>query len=198
MMGIKAPIQENPTGFISDYLKESARVKTSLSAQAGRIHEIAKVITDVYKNGGRLYACGNGGSACDAMHFVEELVARYLRERPGLAAHHFADPGILTCWCNDYDFSSVYERQVQAFMTEKDVLVVFTTSGNSENILKALAAAKQKGAKTISLLGKGGGKAKGLATQELIIDSNVTSQIQEAHIAVVHLLCEYIETSLFS
>ena len=86
----KAPIQVNPTGFISDYLTESARVKTSLCLQASRIQEIAQAITDVYKNGGRLYACGNGGSACDAMHFVEELVARYLRERPGLAAHHFA------------------------------------------------------------------------------------------------------------
>jgi len=193
----KAPIQENPEGFISEYLRESARVKTSLCSQANRIHQIAQAIVDVYKNGGRLYACGNGGSACDAMHFVEELVARYLRERPGLAAHHFADPGTLTCWCNDYDFSSVYERQVQAFMSEKDILVVFTTSGNSENILKAVAAAKAKGATTVALLGKGGGKAKGLATHELIIDSNTTSQIQEAHIAVVHLLCEFIETALF-
>jgi D-sedoheptulose 7-phosphate isomerase len=197
MSAPKAPIQENPKGFISEYLTESARVKTSLCSQAETIHQIGQAIAGVYRNGGRLYACGNGGSACDAMHLVEELVARYLRERPGLAAHHFADPGTLTCWGNDYDFSSVYERQVQAFVTEKDVLVVFTTSGNSENILKALAAAKAKGAKTVALLGKGGGKAKGLATHELIVDSKVTSHIQESHIAVVHLLCEYVETALF-
>jgi D-sedoheptulose 7-phosphate isomerase len=190
-------IQQDAKKFIRDYLAESARVKTALCGQAETIERIGKTIVDVYQNGGRLYACGNGGSACDAMHFVEELVARYLRERPGIPAQHFADPGTLTCWSNDYDFASVYERQVETFVTAKDVFVVFSTSGNSENILRALNAAKARGAKTIALLGKGGGKAKGLCDHELVIDSDTTSQIQESHIAVVHLLCEYIETALY-
>jgi D-sedoheptulose 7-phosphate isomerase len=193
----KAPIQDNPDKFITEYLTESARIKTSLCKQIDQIKQIAQAITDIYKQGGRLYACGNGGSACDAMHLVEELVARYLRDRPGLPAQHFGDTGTLTCWSNDYEFKSAYERQVQALVTEKDVLVVFTTSGNSENLLMALAAAKKKKAKTIALLGRGGGKAKGVADLELIVDSNVTSQTQEAHIAIVHLICEFVETALF-
>lgn len=190
-------MQKDPEKFIREYLSESAEIKLRLIKQAGEIIKISKTLVDVIRNEGRIYACGNGGSSCDAMHLVEELVARYLRERPGIPAHHLLDPGTLTCWSNDYDFKTAYQRQVETLITSRDALVVFTTSGNSENILLAIEAAKKKGAKTVALLGKGGGKTKGLTTHEIIIDSNVTSQIQEAHIAIVHLLCEYLETALF-
>ena len=103
------------------------------------------------------------------------------------------DPGTLTCWSNDYDFASVYERQIETLATAKDILLVFSTSGSSENILRALKAANEKGATTVALLGKGGGPAKSLAKVSLIVDSDNTARIQEAHITAVHCIVEELE-----
>ncbi len=192
-----AGMQADPEQFVREYLNASAQVKIGVSAHAPAICAIGKAMVEAVRSGGRIYTCGNGGSTCDAMHFVEELVAIYLRKRPGIPAHHLMDPGTLTCWSNDVGFASAFERQVDALMTPKDVLVGITTSGNSENILLALAAAKKKGCVTVTLLGKGGGKAKGVASHEVIVDSKVTSHIQESHIAIIHLLCEYLETALY-
>jgi len=186
-----------PEDYIKKYLLEAAAVSSKLASQASHIAAIGDQLTQLFRDGGRLYACGNGGSSCDAMHLVEELVARYKRERPGIPAHHFIDGPTLTCWANDYDYASVFERQTETLVTEKDVLVVFTTSGNSENILRALEAAKKKGALTVAFLGKGGGKAKGKADLEVIIESDVTAHVQEAHMALVHMLTEQIELALF-
>lgn len=183
--------------FIQKYLLQSAELSQKLAEQSAKIAGIGEVLINVFKNGGHLYACGNGGSSCDAMHLVEELVARYKRERPGIPAHHFIDGPTLTCWGNDYDYVSAFERQASTLLTARDTLVAFTTSGNSENIIRALNAAKAKGATTVALLGKGGGKAKGLADYELIVESEITSHIQEAHMAIVHLLCEQVEVGLF-
>lgn len=179
------------------HITESARVKQSMLALTPVLLDITKSLLQVVQRGGCIYSCGNGGSACDSMHFTEELVARYHRERPGVRAHHFHDPGTLTCWCNDYDYASVFERQAQTFITDKDALIVFTTSGNSENLLRALAVANKAGAVTIGLLGKGGGKAKALVQKALIVESNATAHIQEAHIAVVHMICDQLEVELF-
>lgn len=184
-------------GALEKILDDAYQSKKSLINQASRLEEILKLSLNCINSGGTLYACGNGGSACDAMHFVEELVARYSLDRPGIKAQHFLDPGTLTCWANDYDFESAYERQVQTFLGENDLLFVFSTSGNSPNILKALSAANKAGAKTIAFLGKGGGKAKELASHSLIIESENTARIQESHIACVHALVERIEGELF-
>jgi D-sedoheptulose 7-phosphate isomerase len=183
--------------FIKEYLLQAAEVSRRLAQHSGKIAGIGELLVRVFQNGGHLYACGNGGSGCDAMHLVEELVARYKRERPGIPAHHFIDGPTLTCWGNDYDYASAFERQATTLLSDRDVLVVFSTSGNSENVIRAIKAAKLKGATTVALLGKGGGKAKGLADHELIVDSATTSHIQEAHMAVVHLLVEQIEVALF-
>ncbi|MCB0340101.1 MAG: SIS domain-containing protein [Bdellovibrionales bacterium] len=179
-------------------LTESASVKSAMAADAkllGSIASAAKVILDTVSRGGRIYTCGNGGSACDAMHFVEELVARYKGERPGIAAHHLVDPSTLSCWANDYSFASVFERQVETFCTSNDLLVLFSTSGNSENIIRAIEAAKKSSTPTLGLLGKGGGKAKALCEYSIVIPSNDTARIQEAHITLVHAFCEILEQS---
>jgi len=158
-----------------------------------QIEEAGKSILAVIKNGGTIFTCGNGGSACDAMHFCEELVARYKKDRPGIKSQHFMDSGTLTCWANDYDYASVFERQARTFCSSKDLLVIFSTSGNSENVIRAANAAKEKGSKVIGLLGKGGGKLAPLCDQALIIPSNATERIQEIHITLVHIFCEIIE-----
>ena len=149
------------------------------------------------RNGGVIYAFGNGGSACEAIHLVEELVARYLMERPGIRAQHFLDGATLTCWGNDYDFIDSFKRQVETFVTEKDVVFAFSTSGNSENILRALNSAKSLGATTILMGGKTGGKAKELASIPLVVDAPRTMRIQEAHMLIVHLICHLLENRLY-
>jgi D-sedoheptulose 7-phosphate isomerase len=187
----------DPIASIRDALDDSSRVKRELREQAARIHGIAEGIAERFRTGGRLYACGNGGSACDAMHLVEELVARYQLDRPGLPAHHLLDAATLTCWSNDYDFSTAFRRQVETMVGGGDVLVAISTSGNSENVLEAVKAARSAGALTIALTGEGGGALEELADETLAVPSRNTARIQEAHITIIHLLCELIERMMF-
>lgn len=172
-------------------------MKRALRAEAGTIHRIATLVADAFRAGHRLYACGNGGSACDAMHLVEELVARYKRDRPGLPAHHFLDAPTLTCWSNDYDFASAFQRQVEAMVRPGDVLVALSTSGSSENVLRAVHAANERGALTVGLAGRDGGRMRGVCTELLVVPSDATERIQEGHITVIHLVCELVERTLF-
>ena len=187
----------DPLALIRDALDESARVKLALRGQAPGVLRMADAVADAFRAGNRLYACGNGGSACDAMHLVEELVARYKRERPGLPAHHLIDGPTLTCWANDYDWDSVFQRQVEAMVRPGDVLVALSTSGNSTNVIRAVEAADARGAVTIGLLGRDGGRLAGLCTHALVVPAQATERIQEAHITVIHLLCELVERALF-
>lgn len=146
------------------------------------------------KSGGTIFACGNGGSSNDAMHFVEELVARYKRERRGIKAMHFMDPAVLTCWSNDYDYATAFERQAQTFCGKNDILLAISTSGNSANVNKAVAVCKKNKAKTIALTGKDGGTLKNLADICFVVPANETERIQEVHITLIHIFCELIET----
>ena len=183
--------------LIEKHIQESAQVTASLLGSATKIEQISRELVKVVLNGGRIYSCGNGGSSCDAMHLTEELVARYKRERPGIPAHHLCDAGTITCWSNDYDFTGVFSRQVETLVTNKDALICFSTSGNSPNILSALKAGKTVGALTIAFLGKGGGEAARLCSHSLVVASDITAHVQEAHIVLVHILCELLENSLF-
>jgi D-sedoheptulose 7-phosphate isomerase len=183
--------------YIDSHIEGSVKVKLSLLEQTELIQNITAELVKVVKNGGRIYSCGNGGSACDAMHLAEELVARYLRERPGIRAQHLCDPGAISCWANDYSYEGVFARQVETYLEPRDALIVFSTSGNSENIVQALAAAKKIGASTIGFLGKTGGQAKTLCKFPLIVKSELTAHVQEAHITLVHIICEGLETTLF-
>ncbi|MBN8550872.1 MAG: SIS domain-containing protein [Deltaproteobacteria bacterium] len=184
---------------IKDLLIASASLKSSLASNEGFLKNIeasAQQLSKTAKAGGIIYACGNGGSACDAAHLAEELVARFKRERPGIKAMHFADPGTLTCWANDYEYASAYERQVKTFCSKGDTLVAISTSGNSENILRAAKAAKAAGAAVIGLTGKDGGKLAGLCDYALVVPAKETERIQEVHITVIHIWCELLETTL--
>ncbi|MCB0358620.1 MAG: SIS domain-containing protein, partial [Bdellovibrionales bacterium] len=167
--------------FTSHYIRTSAEVISSLERQQAQIEDVASLLVKVITDGGRIYTCGNGGSSCDSMHFVEELVARYKRERPGIPAHHLLDASVMSCWSNDYSYEGVFARQVETLLTERDALVVFSTSGNSANIVQALRSASTVGATTIALLGRDGGSARPLADHAIVVASEVTSQIQEAH-----------------
>jgi len=166
----------------------------SLLGQAGKFEQIAAAASATLKSGGKLLTCGNGGSAADAMHLAEELVGRYNRNRRSLPAVCLnADPTLLTCIANDFSYDEVFARQVEGLGNKADLLVCFTTSGNSNNIVRALAAAKARGVKSVALLGKSGGKAKGKADLELIVDGSDTARIQEAHTLLLHALLEKIE-----
>lgn len=182
---------------ILTYLEAAQTAAKSHGACSENLAEAAECLKEVFEAGGRLYVCGNGGSTCDAMHLVEELVARYKRERPGIPAQHLCDAATLTCWSNDYDFKSAFARQVRTLARSGDALLVFSTSGNSANILEALQAAAEIGCRRIGFLGRGGGKAASLCDISVIVASEVTSHIQEAHAVFIHALCEALETALF-
>jgi D-sedoheptulose 7-phosphate isomerase len=182
---------------VVEALDESARVKTALRDSASNIVRVADRLAETFRAGNRLYACGNGGSACDAMHLVEELVARYRRDRPGLPAHHLLDGPTLTCWSNDYTFETAFRRQVETMLRPDDVLVAISTSGNSANVLLAAEAALARGGWVLALTGSSGGRLRDVASELIAVPSDATERIQEAHITVIHILCQRVEDLLF-
>lgn len=190
-------LHEDVLSLIHDALDESARATLALRALAPDVARVAARVAESFRAGGRLYACGNGGSACDAMHLVEELVARYKRERPGLPAHHLMDAATLTCWSNDYDFATAFSRQVEAMVRPGDVLVAISTSGSSPNVLLAVDAANARGALTVGLAGRDGGRLRETCGECLVVPASATERIQEGHITLIHLICELVERTLF-
>ena len=144
----------------------------------------------------RGWSAGNGGSAADGADFATEFTCRFLTDRQPYPAINLAAFGsVLTATGNDYCFDEVFARQVRAFGRKGDVLVALTTSGNSKNILSAIAAANIAGVQTIALLGRDGGRARGLAQVELIVPTPITARIQEGHKFLLHVLCEIVETN---
>jgi D-sedoheptulose 7-phosphate isomerase len=179
---------------IGDYIAQSASIIFTLENQLAAIQKITGLLVQSLKGGNKLLTCGNGGSAAEAMHLAEELTGKYHKPRRALPAICLcSDASAMTCIANDWDFSYVFSRQVEAFAQKGDVLVMFTTSGNSLNCLRAAKAMKKAGGMVIGLLGKGGGKAKKLCDVALVIDSGHTNHIQEAHQVVLHLILEAID-----
>ena len=150
--------------------------------------------------GGKVLTCGNGGSAGDAQHFAAEFVGRFERERPGLAAISLTtDTSILTAVANDYDFNQVFSKQVQAIGAPGDVLLAISTSGNSANVLAAVAAAHAKEMAVIALTGRSGGKLRELLTEtdvHICVPHERTARIQEVHLLVIHCLCDAVDLQL--
>ena len=170
----------------------------TLYAQLNNFQKAAEVILASYRRGGRLYVAGNGGSAADAQHLVAEFVSKLARDRAPLAAEALTvDSSILTAIGNDYGFEHVFARQVQGKMTERDVFLGITTSGQSVNILKALDVCRENSIPTIVFAGRDGGPALEKADHCIIANGEMTSTIQEMHIVLAHSLCEYIERSIF-
>ncbi len=156
-----------------------------------------KMLVESIKSGGQIISCGNGGSMSDAMHFAEELSGRYRNDRPALPAIAISDPSHLSCVANDYGYSFVFSRMVEAIGRKGDVLFAISTSGNSENVLKAIEAARAKGMKVIGLTGKDGGKMSDLCDVEIRAPkSNYADRAQEIHIKIIHSLIDYIESKL--
>jgi phosphoheptose isomerase len=164
-----------------------------------QVESASAIIGEAFLSGHKLLACGNGGSAADASHMTTEFVARFDRERRGYPAISLAShAGDLTAIGNDYSFADLFARQVQAYGKPDDVLAVFTTSGNSENIFRALVAAKQLKLKTIAFLGRDGGECAGLADVELSVGGKLTARIQEGHKFLLHTICELVDEQLLA
>lgn len=168
-----------------------------LHALSAPLEHAATLLRDALLDGNKLMCCGNGGSAADAAHFSAEIAGRYLLNRPGYPAMDLtAEHSVITALMNDYPPEELFARQVQAFGKPGDVLAAFSTSGNSENVLLALAAARKQNVHTITFLGKGGGACRGQADVELIVPHDTTARIQEAHLLLYHTLCEVLDPIL--
>ena len=173
---------------------DACRTLQWLSTQEEAFQRIAAEAVATLRAGGKILTCGNGGSAADAMHLAEELVGRFKNNRRSLPSISLnSDTTLLTCIGNDFGFDQVFSRQIESLANQNDLLICFSTSGNSPNILRALEAAKVSRVKSVALLGKGGGKAKGLANLEIIVASNDGGRVQEAHTLILHALLEVIE-----
>lgn len=156
------------------------------------------ILTEAVKGGKKIISCGNGGSMCDAMHFAEELSGRYRNDRPALPAISISDPSHISCVGNDYGYAFIFSRMVEAIGQPGDVLFAISTSGNSENILNAIAAANKKNMKVIGLTGKDGGKMVALCDVEIRAPkSDYADRAQEIHIKVIHSLIDFVEKGLF-
>ncbi len=165
--------------------------------QLQAIQQAAVLMAEALRHDGKILSCGNGGSHCDAMHFAEELTGRYREDRPGYAGIAISDPSHLSCVSNDFGFDAVFSRYVEAVGRPGDVLLAISTSGNSRNILKAMAAAKAKGLRCVVLSGKDGGQMAGQADVEIRVPHfGYADRIQEVHIKVIHLLIQLIELEM--
>lgn len=176
---------------------ETLKTFSSDSEQLKKCEEFSKILIEAFKKESNVFSCGNGGSHCDAMHFAEEMTGRYRKDRRPLGALALGDASHTTCVSNDYGFKYVFSRQVEGLGRAGDVLIGISTSGNSENVILAIEAAKKKGMKTICLLGKDGGKLKDLADLSIIVPAQTSDRIQEMHIKLIHTVIETVERNLF-
>ncbi len=183
--------------IVNKRIQESIDVKKRLVGNRNMqtlIEQAAGAIRDSLKQGGKVLFCGNGGSASDSLHLAGEIVGRFQKERRSLAAVSLnADVATMTSIANDYGYDAVFSRAVEGLMRPEDVLVGISTSGNSENIYRAVLKAKEIGGCTVALLGKSGGKIKDEADVPIVVPSDCTARIQEAHILIGHIICELVE-----
>lgn len=156
-----------------------------------------ELLVNSIKNGGKAISCGNGGSMCDAMHFAEEMTGRFRENRKALPAVSISDSSHISCVGNDYGYEEIFSRYVDSIGRAEDVLLAISTSGNSENVLRAVKVANQKGIKVIGLTGKSGGKLAELCDVEIRVPHNgYADRIQEIHIKIIHSLIHFVEENL--
>jgi D-sedoheptulose 7-phosphate isomerase len=186
--------------YIKESLNQAHDLLTKFIEDSNNVELIAKatqMMVDSVKGEGRILACGNGGSMCDSMHFVEELTGRYRKDRDPIAAMSMGDPSHITCVANDYGYEYIFSRHVDAWGRQGDTLLAISTSGNSQNVILATEAAKKKGMKVVGLLGKSGGKLKDMVDVPIVVDCPITDRIQEIHIKLIHIFIEGIERQLY-
>lgn len=194
------PAQIFSMSFIRSSLLDAHTTLTKFIEDEKNINLIEQAINTFvgsFKNNGRVFSCGNGGSMCDSLHFAEELTGRYRKDRAPLPATGISEAGHITCIANDFGFEHIFSRFVEAWGQKGDTLLAISTSGNSANVIKAVEVAKAKGMKVVGLLGKDGGKLKSMVDVPLIIDCPITDRIQEVHIKCIHIFIEGIERQLF-
>lgn len=187
---------------INHYFSESIQTKIeSADTLPALIAEAGNYLIQCLVSNNKILCCGNGGSASDSAHFSSELLNRYKNERPSLPAISLTtDTATITAIANDYEYNEVFAKQIRALGHQDDVLLAITTSGNSENIIRAVMTAKEQNMKVIALTGKDGGALASKLDNndiEIRVPSHVTSHIQETHIVIIHLLCDIIDSSLF-
>lgn len=186
----------NDTTFLTN-LTEHMALCQQLSALDTSVSQAIQACVQSLQKGGKLMLCGNGGSAADSQHLAAEFTGRFMKDRPPIAAVALStDTSALTCIGNDYSFNDIFARQVQALGKAGDCLIAISTSGNSGNVLAAVAAAQSLGISTIGLLGRDGGKLKAQCDVSIVVPSQVTARIQEAHILIGHSLCGAVELKL--
>jgi D-sedoheptulose 7-phosphate isomerase len=185
---------------VRDALTEAAAALEALRADDATLAAIDRagaLLADTFAAGGKAYACGNGGSMCDAMHFAEELTGRFRDNRPGYAALAISDPGHLSCVGNDFGYQQVFARYVQAHGRAGDVLLAITTSGTSRNVVAAAQAAREHGMKVIALTGRAGTPVTAAADIAIVTPGGrYADRVQELHIKVIHILIELVERRL--
>ena len=181
--------------FLDEYDVLGAFIKDEKNFET--IGKIATELAAAYKNGKKSLIAGNGGSNCDAMHFAEEFTGRFRKERPALPSISISDSSHITCVGNDYGFDAIFSKGVEAFGQEGDFFLGLSTSGNSKNIIEAVKVAKEKGLKTVALLGKDGGQLKGMCDYEFIINAKTSDRVQEVHMMILHIIIEGVERVLF-
>jgi phosphoheptose isomerase len=190
-------VKERAHQVLTTNIADAGAMLQQLADLEGQVEAAAAMIAEALLLGHKLLACGNGGSAADASHLTTEFVGRFERERRAYPAISLATHGgDLTAISNDYSFADLFARQVQAYGKPGDALVVFTTSGNSENIFRALVAAKDLKLRTIAFLGRDGGECAGFADVELLVRAKTTARIQEGHKFLLHTICELVEEQL--
>jgi len=189
------------TDRVRGHFEESIAVKqASCEAINASIVAASECMSQALLNEGKILSCGNGGSASDAQHFSSELLNRFERERPGLPAMALTtDSSTLTSIANDYAYEDIFSKQIRALGQKNDVLLAISTSGKSENVIRAVVAAHERGMRVVALSGRDGGSVAGLLTEddvEIRVPANRTARIQEVHLLVIHCICDLIDASL--
>lgn len=180
-----------------NYFRRVAQNFSLLSDLCPDIERAAKIMTEAVRGGQKIMFCGNGGSAADAQHLAAELMGRYLKDRSPLAAIALTvDTSALTAIANDYSYADVFSRQLRGLGRAGDVLVGLSTSGNSENVMRAAAAARELGIATIGMTGRSGGRLRAACDVAICVPADETNHIQEMHIAIGHYLCGFVEAAV--
>jgi D-sedoheptulose 7-phosphate isomerase len=191
--GLENEFEDSMLHVLKKAIDEMTELLPKIEKLEGPLLMLGEAMLACWVRKGKVLTCGNGGSCADAAHLAEELSVRFKKDRRALAAFALADASAITCCGNDYGYDRIFSRQVEALGNAGDILIVFTTSGNSESCIQAVNVAKNQGLTTVAFLGKDGGKLKGVCDIELIIPSSSTARIQEGHKILFHSLCEWID-----